>query len=258
MPEIPEMIIPSFASTIAFVTIIAFVAIAFVLGVCSGGEDNQPPAARKRRGLIAAVGMSVWLIVNAVLPISRVFETDMIPPPGMIFFVFCFTLAFVVAFSRLGKRLAALPFAALVGFHGFRFPLELVLHNWYEAGTLPVQMTYEGHNLDIVTGLLAIAIGAWAVTGRAPRAAIWFFNIVGSLLLWGVIFIAVTSSPVPIRQYMNDPPVLLLFHFPYSWIVSVAVTGAMIGHFILFRRLFDHTNENSGYSEDQGSNNNSF
>lgn len=139
--------------------------------------------------------------------------------------------------KRVGKRLATLPFATLVGFHAFRFPLELVLHNWYRGGTLPVQMTYEGHNFDIATGILAITLGLWAVLGTVPRAVVWIFNIVGVSLLAGVICIAITSSPVPFRQYQNDPQVLLVFHFPYSWIVTIAVAGALLGHLVLFRKL---------------------
>lgn len=75
------------------------------------------------------------------------------------------------------------------------------------------------------------------MTGRAPRVAAWVFNVVGSALLLAVIVIAFTSVPLPFRQYLNDPPVLLPFNFPFSWILSIAVTGALLGHLLLFRRL---------------------
>jgi hypothetical protein len=148
-----------------------------------------------------------------------------------------FLLTVFIAFSTLGSRLARLPLAALIGFHAFRLPLELILHNWYKGGTLPVQMTYEGHNFDIATGILAIVLGTWAILGQIPRTAVWLFNLVGSSLLAVVMFTALTSSPFPFRQYMNEPQVLLVYHFPFSWIVSIAVAGALLGHLILFRKL---------------------
>jgi len=55
--------------------------------------------------------------------------------------------------------------------------------------------------------------------------------------LANVARIAAFSSPVPFRTYLNDPPVLLAFHFPYGWIVPICVGGALFGHLVLFRRL---------------------
>jgi hypothetical protein len=57
------------------------------------------------------------------------------------------------------------------------------------------------------------------------------------MLLAIVMFIALTSSPFRFRQYMNEPQVLLVSDFPTSWIVSVAVAGALLGHLVLFRKL---------------------
>jgi hypothetical protein len=57
------------------------------------------------------------------------------------------------------------------------------------------------------------------------------------MLLAIVMFIALTSNPFPFRQYMNGPQVLLVYDFPTSWIVSVAVAGALLGHLVLFRKL---------------------
>ena len=51
---------------------------------------------------------------------------------------------------------SGLPIAALVGVQAFRLPLELVLARWKNQGVIPVQMTFEGHNFDIVTGVLAL------------------------------------------------------------------------------------------------------
>lgn len=149
-------------------------------------------------------------------------------------------VALATALSALGARLArGLPVAALVAVQGFRLPLELILRRWHIEGVLPVQMTFEGHNFDIVSGVTALALGAWLhfrPTSRA-RPAIWAFNVIGTGLLVAVSTIAVLSSPLPIRHYLNDPPVLLAFYAPYSWIVPFCVGGALLGHVVLFRWL---------------------
>lgn len=185
--------------------------------------------------------MSLWLVIGAVVPLSGILETKMLPPPPLFLVGTSFLLAVAITFSSIGARLARLPLAALIGFHAFRLPLELILHNWYEEGTLPVQMTYAGHNFDIATGILAIVVGAWAMAGRIPRMAVWIFNVVGMVLLATVAFIAILSSPLPFRQYANEPQVLLIYHFPFSWIVSIAVASALLGHLVLFRKLLSRS-----------------
>ena len=146
--------------------------------------------------------------------------------------------AVALAFSGVGQRVAQnLPLYALVGFQVFRLPLELVLHRWYMEGVLPVQMTYAGRNFDVLTGLLALVVAPLMYFGMLSRRAAWVFNLIGSALLVNVASIAVRSSPVPLRAYMNEPPVLLALHAPFTWIVPVCVAGALFGHLITFRRL---------------------
>ena len=45
------------------------------------------------------------------------------------------------------------------------------------------------------------------------------------------------SAPIPIRTFLDDPPVLLGLALPYAWIVSICVAGALAGHAILLRAL---------------------
>jgi hypothetical protein len=84
---------------------------------------------------------------------------------------------------------------------------------------------------------LAIAVGLWAWRASPPRAVIVGFNVIGLMLLVAVTTIAVLSAPLPLRRYMNDPPVLLPFNFPYVWIVPFCVGGALFGHLLVFRWL---------------------
>jgi hypothetical protein len=235
----PPWTAPSVASTAVFVAIVLTLAVAFVAAVhASGRALDEPPARTRRLVGFAAVAMLAWLALTAALPASGVLARQGPPPPLVLFFVGCNVLAIVLAFSRVGARFAAgLPIAALVGVHGFRLPLELVLHRWYAEGAIPVQMTYEGHNFDIVTGVLAIAL--WLVARRRalPRSAVVGFEIVGLGLLVTVGTIAVLSAPLPLRRYTDGPPLVLALYFPYAWIVSVCVAGALFGHLVLLRRL---------------------
>ncbi len=246
MQDVPDMLIPSFASTVVFVTIIFSVAAMVIVGIWQGGPQGESGPSKRRYGVSATIGMLIWLTIGAAVPLSGILETKMLPPRVLLYALSCFLLAMGIAVSPIGRRLACLPSAALVGFHAFRLPLELVLHHWYKGGTLPIQMTYEGHNFDIITGILAIVVGLVAWRRAVSKTVLWMFNVLGIALLATVVTIAVTSVPTPMRQYMNEPPVLLPFNFPYSWIVSVAVTGALLAHLVLFRNLLWDAKEKIG------------
>lgn len=221
----------SSSSTLAFVLIVAAVSGAFIWAIVA----TSPNA--KRDGVLAAAGIALWLVTTGMLAKSGALDVPGMPPRLALYFLGSNFAACVLAFSPVGTRLAhGVPLFALIGFHAFRLPLELVLHTWASEGAIPVQMTFSGHNFDIVTGVFAI-VAAVLVRKRESRSLALVFNIVGTVLLLGVMVIAVLSSPLPVRRYLNDPPLLLASAFPHTWIVSVCVAGALAGHLVLFRRL---------------------
>jgi hypothetical protein len=209
---------PSPASTLAFVMLVWSLAALVWLGSRLAGErlGESPELARRWEGRTA------------------------MPPPMLGYALVSVLVPVWAAFSGLGTRIAhGVPIAALVLVQAFRLPLELILHSWYAQGSIPVQMTYEGHNFDIVSGSLALVSGLYMLlTHSAPRALAWTFNLVGSALLLAVATIAITSTPTPLRLYTEGQPLLVGAYFPYAWIVPICVGGALFGHLVLFRRLW--------------------
>jgi len=240
MTAIPPMVQPSTVSTAAFVAIVAAVAVMLVLGTQAAGPRlREAPAYTARWTRNTGLALLVWLGLTAAISGSGVLEAPSVPPRAIFFFVGSNLAGVIFAFSRAGTRLAAgVPVAALVGFHAFRLPLELVLHQWFVEGVLPIQMTYTGHNFDIVTGTLALAVGIALWRGGPSWSLVLAFNLVGFGLLMAVATIAVLSSPIPLRTYMNEPPLLLVYHAPYGWIVPMCVAPALAGHLVLFRWLW--------------------
>ncbi|MEN9579050.1 MAG: hypothetical protein RJA70_2059 [Pseudomonadota bacterium] len=192
--------------------------------------------------LLTMVGLAVWLAVTALLAELGVLASLANSPKLGLYIVASNGLALALALSPLGLRIISrVPIALVVGAQGFRLPLELVLHSWYEQGVLPIQMTYAGDNFDIVTGILSLVVGAFILFGdqkaTVRRWLVLGCNLVGFSLLLTVASIAVRSTPWPLRTYTNDPPVLLVFHAPYTWIVPICVAGALFGHVLVFRWL---------------------
>jgi hypothetical protein len=214
-----------------FVAVVLAVAALFTYAVLKTPD-------RGRFGVLAMV-LVLWLAVPAVLASRGLLDRYSPPPtPGFVL-VGLLTLGTVVlAFSSFGSRLAAaIPLAGLVGYQVFRVPLEWVLHRLYAEGVIPVQMTYAGQNFDVVTGVLAAALALWLRAGHRTVWPVLAWNILGLALLLNIVTIAILSTPVPFRYFMNEPPNLLPSTFPYVWLPTFLVQAALFGHLLVFRAI---------------------
>ncbi len=63
------------------------------------------------------------------------------------------------------------------------------------------------------------------------------WNLLGLALLINIVTIAVLSTPVPFRRFLEDPPNRLPSLFPYVWLPTFLVQVALAGHVLVFRRL---------------------
>jgi len=222
----------STGSVAAFVVTVVGVLAALFAGVHRAWARTGERAGRAM-ALVAAATLA-WLTLLSLGVASGAMLGD--PMPVLpIFFGVSLGGGLALGLSRVGGRLAqGLTLPALVAFQGFRLPLELVLHDWAESGTIPRTMTWDGANLDIVSGALALLCAPLAARWRG---AAWLANIVGLALLINVGRVAVLSSPLPFAWPDVSPRLQLAAHLPYAWIVPVCVAGALAGHVILTRAL---------------------
>lgn len=222
----------SSGSVAAFVAVVVGVLAAFFAGVHRAWARTGGAAGRAT--VIVAGATLTWLaLLSAGVASGAVIDA---PMPGVpIFFGVSLAGGLAIGLSRLGLRLAqGLTLPALVAFQGFRLPLELVLHNWGESGTIPMTMTWDGANIDVVSGVLALVC---APVAARWRGAAWLANVVGLALLVNVGRVAVLSSGLPFSWQGVSPPLQLAMHLPYALIGPVCVGGALAGHVILTRAL---------------------
>jgi hypothetical protein len=218
-------------SVVAFVVIVVLVAAA--IPVAAFFAYRASPGEGSRAAVFTAAGVLGWVALVCAYVESGVMER--LPFHGLhFFFASVFIVSISAGLSPLGGRIAAnLPLVALVGFHAFRVPLELVLHSWAGQGTIPQTMTWDGQNWDIISGALAIIVAPFAIRSRALA---WAANVIGFVLLMNVVRVAALSSPLPIG-WGQQPPLLLALHLPYALIAPVCVAAAIAGHIVLTRAL---------------------
>ena len=181
----------------------------------------------------AAMGAVLWLVATGLAAFSGVLSGFSLP-----LFAALMILTGGMAFSRMGAALiAAVGPVGLIGFQFFRVPVAMFLRGMYQAGQAPVQMTYEGFNVDIFAGLTAPAM-AWLVwRGKVGSYAIWTWNALGLVLLAEAIVIAVLSMPTEFRVFTNEPASTFVSHAPYVWLPTVLAPAALLGHLLVLRWL---------------------
>lgn len=187
----------------------------------------------KKLTLKTALGILVFLVLFCIYIASGFIGTAPMPRLPMTFLVLVI-LAVGLAFSRVGTWIArGVALQWLVLFQVFRLPLEFVLHSWGEQKTIPMSMTYNGQNLDIITGVVVLLLFK---SVKHYKAAAWIANAIGFVLLLNVVRVAILSSPLPFA-WPVEVPLQVMLYLPYALIGPICVGGALVGHLILTRAL---------------------
>lgn len=203
------------------------------------------PRAR-RVMLLVTLGAAAWMAATwTVASRGLLLDFTSTPPPFAGLVIGVVVLAFAIAFSPLGRRLAALPLWMLVAVHAFRLPLELAMHRLAERGIMPEQMSYSGRNFDIVTGITAIVVAVLAWRGIAGRLLVRWWNVIGLALLANIVTVAIISTPRFAAFGSNRVNVFVMVT-PFVWLPAVLVLGALAGHLVIFRALRIRTTSAAG------------
>jgi hypothetical protein len=185
--------------------------------------------------------MLAWMLITAALARSGILgHFNSRPPPIALLFVSGFVATIAMGMSRWVRRLIELPLTLLVVVQSFRVLVEILMHEAHTIGLAPIQMTWNGYNFDIFTGITALALAPFANRTSARLVFIW--NCLGLTLLIWVVGIAIVSLPTPFQ--LLRPANTWVASFPYVWLPTVLVTVALLGHIIIFRKLA--LNEASG------------
>ncbi|MEQ9454481.1 MAG: hypothetical protein RLN76_07800 [Phycisphaeraceae bacterium] len=203
-------------------------------------------AGRDRHRWIAGLILGLlWFLSTGLLAWSGVLQRfDTTPPPVIVILGLLLVIAVAIGLSPVGKRFTHRGIAILLGVQSFRFPLELLMDQAATDAVMPVELSFRGYNLDIITGITAAALAMFIGLGvHIPTWMIWIWNLFGMTCLGVIVFVAVSSSPM-IKLFGENPEHVntwVLF-LPYVWLPSVLVPIALFGHVVVTRKLMSPPN----------------
>src|SRR5215204_1548318 len=181
-----------------------------------------------------------WMVLHGVLAASGFFQNFNVVPPRVFAFgvlpFFILTFVYLLFFRR--GLLADLPLTVLTIIHIIRIPVEFSLLLLSQYGQVPIEMTFEGRNFDILSGITAPIVYLLAFRGgRVNRMLLIIWNIGALALLANIVTIAVLAVPSPFQTIGLNQPNIGVTYFPFIWLPAVIVPIVFFCHVVSLWRL---------------------
>ncbi|HEY3405652.1 MAG TPA: hypothetical protein VGK59_19850 [Ohtaekwangia sp.] len=188
------------------------------------------------RGTI--ISLLIWMIITGVLSYSGFLsDFSMFPPRlGIVLIIPLIVIVWVTRTETVREILVHIPQQQIIRIQSFRIFVEILLWMLFLEKLLPVQMSFEGRNFDVLSGLTALII-VWLLNlKKISRTGIIVWNLFGLGLLINIVTIAILSMPTPFRVFMNEPANTIVTEFPIVWLPAFLVPLAYGLHFLSIRK----------------------
>jgi hypothetical protein len=180
-----------------------------------------------------------WAILQSSLAYSGFYlDFESRPPRYLLILAPTIFVLGLLMFSPQGRAfLDRLDPALLTFMHTLRIPVELSIHEWYQAGLVPVEMSFEGQNYDIISGLTAPLIYYLVFVRKTGGAKLLFFwNAAALVLLLNIIGTSVMSAPGPLQQIAFEQPNVGIAYFPFVLLPTIIVPMVLFAHIAILRK----------------------
>ena len=188
----------------------------------------------------------VWMVVQSVLALTGFMQNFAAVPPRTFAFgplpFFFLTFVYLIFFRTY---LRDMPLGLLTLIHVIRIPIEFSLLWLYQSGLVPIEMTFEGRNFDILSGITAPIVYFLAFrAGTVNRALLIIWNLAGLALLANIVTIAVLAFPSPFQMFGLNQPNVGVTYFPFVWLPGVIVPIVFFCHVVSLWKLISGSTVN--------------
>ncbi len=187
-----------------------------------------------------AIIIATWLVFLVVLSVSGFLNNFSTFPPRimLVLLIPLLILIWFLVSKHSNQVVTRVSPIWIVKMQVFRVVVELFIWWAYLQQDLPVQMTFEGRNFDILVGLTAPPVAMqWLKTGKEKPWLVLTWNILGLMVLLNIIVTAILSMPTPNQYFFNEPANTLVARFPWVYLPGILVTLAIALHLISIRQM---------------------
>jgi len=200
---------------------------------------------RKKKTRRLAMVILFWFLFLIKISEMNFFHNWSAMPPRLMLAVLPPLIFAIVIFSsnKINYLVKLVPQHWLIFIQSFRIVMELILLMLFLENVIPKQMTFEGRNFDILVGLTAIITGYFVYRKKISNNFIIAWNIFGLALLANIVVIAILSTPLPFRVFMNEPANTIIAYFPFVWLPGFVVPVAYTMHLLSIKKCLIESKE---------------
>lgn len=195
---------------------------------------------RKKRIAIVLVVMIAWFLGQHFISQTGFYANTSLPPRMPLFVLmplFLFTFIFLQK-KRNSKVLASIPIFIPIFYQSFRAVIELLFYFTYQKGILPVHVTFEGANYDILLGISALFVGLYAMRKNPSINLLIIWNVIGILVVAVAAFTFISSFYLP--QVWGGSENLIsdeFLQYPFLLLPSFFMPSAVFFHVLSIIQL---------------------
>lgn len=177
----------------------------------------------------------LWISLITALAISGFFENLNTTPPRFLVVLLGDFVFIIVLLKSLKKVKINTKFLLLV--HALRLPVEIGLYQLFLQKQIPLVMTFEGYNFDIIMGVSAILLFGYVQFAQKsiPKMVYLVWNFVGIFLLTTIVVIAIISAPLPIQLLGFEQPNVAVLKFPFILLPAFIVPIVFVSHILVIK-----------------------
>lgn len=193
-----------------------------------------------KKAELVLYGSLMWCVIQYFIVSSEFYEnTTSIPPRFTLAVAPSIMIIISIFYSQWGKYfLMSINYYYLNFIHLVRIPVEFGLYGLAIYKAIPMTMTFEGLNFDIVAGLtVPFILIFYYYKKRMNKKYVIIWHSISMLLLLGIIFNAIFAFESPIQLHAFDQPNKGMLKYPYILLPSYIVPVVMFTHIASIRKL---------------------
>jgi len=174
---------------------------------------------------LIAVIIVLWSAIHSVLAFNGFYQNTSAFPPRFGLVLLPTTL--LIIYGLLPKQqqwfIENRNIKISTFLHSIRVPVEIVLFQLFVYEQVPMLMTFEGRNFDILIGITAPIIGLLFLKHLINKKVLLVCNVIGLAFIFFIFFNGLLSAELPFQQFGFEQPNRAVSYFPFVLLPATIV-----------------------------------
>jgi len=171
-----------------------------------------------------------WAVIQSIFAYMGFYQETMGFPPRLALILVPSILFIYIGVKNMHWVMVHRNIKVSTFLHVVRFAVEVVLFKLAHFKMVPILMTFEGRNYDILIGLTALLMGGLFLKWSGTKKLLLSWNIIGLFMVLFIFVNAAFSVVSPVQLFGFDQPNRAILYFPFILLPAVIVPIVVYTH----------------------------